>query len=333
MNATREIPLIVVVPPRVLLLDLAGPLEVLRKANQLQQGVRFSITYVGPARHSHSSIGLRVAGIAPLPRHVVAGAMVLVAGSADEPYAQPDGLAEQEAAQEEQIVAWLARIVRPGVRLVTICAGALLAARAGLLAGCTCTTHHASINELRARAPDAHVCDNRLFVEDGERLTSAGVTAGIDLMLAIVAREAGHAVAVAVARYLVVYLRRAGADPQLSPWLEGRNHLHPAVHRAQDAIAGDPARAWSVAALARVAATSPRNLSRLFNEHTGSSVTDYTNRIRLALAHELLTGTRLDMEQVAQQAGFSSARQLRRAWSRVYTHPPGTFRQKTGQDG
>jgi len=333
MNATREIPLIVVVPPRVLLLDLAGPLEVLRKANLLQQKVRFSITYVGPAHECHSSIGLRVADIAPLPDHIPEGTMVLVAGSADEPYAQPAGQKELEATQEEQIVAWLARTVRPGVQLVTICAGALLAARAGLLAGYTCTTHHAAVDELRALAPDAHICDNRLFVEDGERLTSAGITAGIDLMLAIVAREAGHVVAVAVARYLVVYLRRAGADPQLSPWLEGRNHLHPAVHRAQDAIAGDPARAWSVATLAHVAATSPRNLSRLFNEHTGSSVTDYTNRIRLALAHELLAGTRLDMEQVAQQAGFSSARQLRRAWRRVYAQPPGAFRQNATQGG
>lgn len=327
MPALREIPLIVVVPPRVLLLDVAGPLEVLRKANLLQQEVVFSITYVGPARRVHSSVGLAVADIAPLPRSVPAGAMVLVVGSADEPYGQPAGREEAEARQEAQIVAWLARMVRPGVRLMTICAGAMLAARAGLLAGHVCTTHHASINELRALAPDAQVCDNRLYVEDGERLSSAGITAGIDLMLALVAHELGHAVAVAVARYLVVYLRRAGADPQLSPWLEGRNHLHPAVHRAQDAIAADPARAWSVAALARVCATSPRNLSRLFNEHTGSSVTDYTNRIRLALAHVLLAGTRLDMERIAQKAGFASARQLRRAWSRVYTQPPGAFRQ------
>ena len=123
-------------------------------------------------------------------------------------------------------------------------------------------------------APAARVKENRLYVEDGERLTSAGITAGVDLMLHIVAGMAGHATALAVARYLVVYLRRGGADPQLSPWLEGRNHIHPAVHRAQDAVGADPAHGWSLGALARVSATSSRNLSRLFNEDAGMGVAD-----------------------------------------------------------
>ena len=106
----------------------------------------------------------------------------------------------------------------------------------------------------------------------GQRLTSAGITAGIDLMFHIVAQDAGHATALAVARYLVVYLRRSGADP---------------------------ARDWSVAALADLAASSPRNLSRLFNEQTGMSVIDYVNRMRIALAHELVTASQLSMELVA----------------------------------
>jgi len=141
-----------------------------------------------------------------------------------------------------------------------------------------------------------------------------------------VARRAGHGVAAAVARYLVVYARRAGGDPQLSPWLEGRNHLHPAVHRAQDTVAADPAREWSVADLARAAGASPRHLSRLFNEHTGMSVTDYVNRLRVALAHDLLTATRLDMETVAERAGFASTRQFRRAWNRLHALPPSRLR-------
>ncbi len=180
--------------------------------------------------------------------------------------------------------------------------------------------------ELARIAPAARVRENRLYVEDGERLTSAGVTAGVDLMLHIVAGMAGRACALAVARYLVVYLRRGGADPQLSPWLEGRNHIHPAVHRAQDAVAADPARDWAVSALARASATSPRHLSRLFNEHAGMSVTEYVNRIRVALARELLTGSRLDMESVAERAGFASSRQLRRAWGRVHDLPPSGMR-------
>jgi transcriptional regulator GlxA family with amidase domain len=207
-------------------------------------------------------------------------------------------------------------------RVASVCAGALLAARAGLLDGYDCTTHHSVCAELEALAPAARVLENRLYVEDGTRLSSAGITAGTDLMLHLVARECGPAVAATIARHLVVYLRRSGADPQLSPWLEGRNHIHPAVHRAQDAVAADPARDWSLDALARVANASPRHLSRLFNEHAGMSLPDYVNRLRVALAGELLGHTRLDMERVAERSGFASARQLRRAWSRSHATPP-----------
>ena len=322
----RTIPVFVVVPPRALLLDIAGPVEVLRKANMEQAQLCFDVAYVGPAADVTSSVGLAVTGIAPLPAALPDGAMVVVSGAADRPLGSEVDTRKDDAPLEAEIADWLRRVVRPGIRLVTICSGALLAARAGLLEGCECTTHHAAIEDLRRAAPTARVRDNRLFVEDGERLTSAGITAGIDLMLAIVAREAGHDVALAVARYLVVYLRRGGADPQLSPWLEGRNHIHPAIHRVQDAVAGDPARAWTVAALARLAATSPRNLSRLFNEHTGLSVTDFVNRMRIALAREMVLGSRLDMEEIAARAGFSSARQFRRAWNRLHPASPTSLR-------
>jgi transcriptional regulator GlxA family with amidase domain len=120
----------------------------------------------------------------------------------------------------------------------------------------------------------------------------------------------------------VVYLRRSGADPQLSPWLEGRNHLHPAVHRAQDAIAADPARRWALSTLAHIANVSERHLSRLFNEHVGMSIATYVNRLRVARARELLSQTKLGMEQVAERTGFGSARQFRRAWHRVHAMAP-----------
>lgn len=170
--------------------------------------------------------------------------------------------------------------------------------------------------------------ENRLFVEDRDRLTSAGITAGVNLMLHLVAQLTGPACALAVARYLVVYLRRTGADPQISPWLEGRNHLHPVIHRVQDAIAQNPARRWSVRELGAVAHASPRHLSRLFNEQTGQSVTDFVNRLRVALARELVARTRLDMESVAERSGFASARQLRRAWGRLHATPPREARMR-----
>ena len=325
MSETRVLPVFVVVPPRVLLLDVAGPIEALRKANLAQSEVRFDVAYVGPSREAKSSVGLAVAGMAPLPSDLPDGAAVIVPGSADEPLGDsPDR--DGDAAAEGEIVEWLRRAILPGMRLVSICSGALLAARAGLLDGHECTTHHASLDELARLAPAARVLENRLFVEDGERLTSAGITAGVDLMLHIIAVEAGPRAAASVARYLVVYMRRAGGDPQLSAWLQGRNHIHPVIHRAQDAVAADPARDWSVASIARAAGASPRNLSRLFNEHAGVSVTNYVNRMRVALAREMVVASRLGMEAVAERAGFGSARQLRRAWSRIHAEPPANLR-------
>ncbi|MBW8789709.1 GlxA family transcriptional regulator [Rhizobium leguminosarum] len=323
-----DIPVFVVVPPRVLLLDVAGPIEVLRKANLEQRTVRFTVTYIGPSATVGSSIGLAVTGVAALPERLPDTALVIIAGSADAPMENSAPGNEQERADQAAIVAWLKRTILPGIRLVSICSGALLAAEAGMLDGRDCTTHHGCIEDLVRLAPTARVRDNRLYVEDGDRLTSAGITAGIDLMLHIVAEAAGHACALAVARYLVVYLRRGGSDPQLSPWLEGRNHIHPVIHRAQDAVAANPSEDWSVASLARLSGASPRNLSRLFNEQTGMSVTDFVNRMRVALAREMLAGSRLDMEAVAMRAGFGSARQLRRAWNRLNDGPPSAARSR-----
>ncbi|MBY5744444.1 helix-turn-helix domain-containing protein [Rhizobium leguminosarum] len=323
-----DIPVFVVVPPRVLLLDVAGPIEVLRKANLEQRTVRFTATYIGPSATVGSSIGLAVTGVVALPERLPDNALVVIAGSADAPMANSRPWDEQERADQAAIVGWLKRAIRPGIRLASICSGALLAAEAGMLDGRECTTHHACIEDLARLAPTARIRDNRLYVEDGDRLTSAGITAGIDLMLHIVAEVAGHTCALAVARYLVVYLRRGGSDPQLSPWLEGRNHIHPVIHRAQDAVVANPSYDWSVASLARLSGASPRNLSRLFNEQTGMSVTDFVNLMRVALAREMLAGSRLDMEAVAMRAGFASARQLRRAWNRLNDGPPSAARSR-----
>jgi transcriptional regulator GlxA family with amidase domain len=329
---TVGIAVFVVVPPRVLLLDVAGPIEVLRKTNLEQQVVRFDVIYVGPLPEINCSVGLGISGISPLPERLPDGALVVIAGSVDIPLGASKTSRRDDAVHEAAIVDWLQQAIRPGIRLASICSGALLAARAGLLDGHDCTTHHACIGDLARLAPSARVKENRLYVEDGERLTSAGITAGIDMMLHIVAQHVGHPVALSIARYLVVYLRRGAADPQLSPWLEGRNHIHPAIHRAQDAIAADPTRDWSVQMLAHVAVASPRNLSRLFNEHAGMSVIDYVNRMRVALARELLTGSRLDIDTVAERAGFGSARQLRRAWSRFHEMPPSQMRVVASPD-
>lgn len=311
-----------VVPPRLLLLDIAGPIEAVRRANVEQDAVQLEVFHVGPRARMMTSIGLAVAELAPLPDDVPDDALILVGGNVSALTLGADAASARDGKDEQAIVAWLARTVRPCHTLITICSGALFAGRAGLLDGYQCTTHHLSCAELAAIAPRAHVLEDRLYVEDGRRFTSAGITAGIDLMLHVLAQLIGQAPTLAVARYLVVYLRRDGGEPQLSPWLEGRNHLHPAIHKVQDAIAGDPRKAWPSAALARLAGTSVRNLSRLFRAHAGMNLPDYRNRLRVALAHELLAQTQLDIERVAERAGFSSARQLRRAWRKWYPAPP-----------
>jgi transcriptional regulator GlxA family with amidase domain len=252
--------------------------------------------------------------------------MIILSGHTEEPMDAGHPMDPLDGGSEET-VAWLRRVVAPETLLVSICSGALLAARAGLLDGVNCTTHFSDCGELAAMAPSAKVLENRLYVEDGNRYTSAGITAGIDLMLHIIGRLTSPATSAAVARQLVVYLRRAGTDPQLSPWLEGRNHIHPAIHRVQDAITADPTRDWSLDTLAPIAFASPRHLSRLFNDHTGMSIPDYLNKLRVALAQQLLTETRLDIERVAEKAGFNSSRQLRRAWSRVSETPPSAVRR------
>jgi transcriptional regulator GlxA family with amidase domain len=329
----RQIQVYVVIPPRLLLLDVAGPLEVIRWANHVQTSVRFKVHYVGPSSSLQSSIGLSLTAIDPLPDRLPRGALVVLAGDVDLVMASHARTGRQTSrangADERAIVDWLRGVIGPGHKLISICSGALLAARAGLLDGRACTTHYSCCSELALIAPKARVLENRLYVEDGECYSSAGVTAGVDLMLHIVSQLIDQACAVAVARYLVVYLRRSGADPQLSPWLEGRNHIHPAVHRVQDAIASDLTKSWTLSRLAKIAGAGNRHLSRLFNQNVGMSIKDYSNRLRVALAKELLSQTNLDMECVAERVGFASARQLRRAWRRIYSMPPRQVRNSS----
>jgi transcriptional regulator GlxA family with amidase domain len=322
----QDIQVYVVLPPRLTLLDIAGPIEILRRANLEQDKVRFEVHYIGPSPSLRSSVGLMISSIEPLPESLPEGAMVVVAGDVDEILLPAEHSDRQTPGEDRrhfaEIVDWLRLAIRPGHKLILICSGALLAGRAGLLDGYSCTTHHLSCEELAAIAPKAKVLENRLYVEDGERYSSAGITAGVDLMLHIVGQLTDESCAAAIARYLVVYLRRSGADPQLSPWLEGRNHIHPAVHRVQDAIANNPAKSWSQEGLARISGASNRHLSRLFHRHAGMSITDYKNRLRVTLAYELISQTRLDMENIAERAGFGSTRQLRRAWRRLYGTTP-----------
>jgi transcriptional regulator GlxA family with amidase domain len=301
----------IVATPNVLLLDLAGPAEAFRLAREA--GAQLVLHLCGPVPEVQTSLGLPLGGLEPLPENLSSRDVVMVAGCEDSArhYARP------EAAR---VVAWLRRLPAE-VRVSSVCSGAMLLGRAGCFDGRSCTTHHSLVERLRREAPRARVEEDRIFVEDGPALSSAGITAGIDLALHLVERLGGPEVAQAVAREMVVFVRRGGQDPQLSPWLAHRNHVHPAVHKVQDVIAGDPARRRSLTELAALGHVSARHLARLFRAHAGVSVGDYQGALRVAHARRLLQSADMTVERAAEQAGFGSARDLRRAWRR---HGEGT---------
>ena len=307
-----------VVLPQLVLLDLAGPAEAFRIANRKLPD-SYRLHFIAPARSMQAAIGLQLSSLDPLPAKLTEDSIVVLTGVSGESVDLNDP-------SIQRVVAWLeSGATSPGL-LLCVCAGSVLAGKAGLLDGLECTSHHAHIDELRAVAPAARVLDNRIFVEDGAVLSSAGVTAGLDLALHVIGTQLGPRIAAEVARDLVVYLRRSGTDPALSPWVQHRNHLHPAVHRVQDAVARKPASSWTSNELSAVACTSPRNLARLFAEHANCSPLDYVQLIRFAFAKELVTQSKLDLERVAARAGFRSAQQLRRVWARWEPTPPSLFR-------
>jgi transcriptional regulator GlxA family with amidase domain len=306
--------------PEVVLLDVAGAAEAFRIAEREVPG-SYQLRFVSTQSTVRAAIGLQLDKLEPLPERVPDHSVIVVAGVTTK------GL-RLDGAPSTALARWLKHtMANETVTLLCVCAGALLGAKAGLLAGRECTTHHHHIDDLAQLEPTATVHANRIFVEDGRVFTSAGVTAGLDLTLHVIGQQLGHQVAATVARDLVVYMRRSGGDPQLSPWLMHRNHVNPVLHRVQDAVVKDPAR-WSAARLAAVACMSSRNLARLFAEHAGCSPLDYVQRLRVALARELVGNSELGMERVAERTGFSSAHQLRRVWRRWEATPPTTHRSR-----
>ncbi|MDQ2766341.1 MAG: helix-turn-helix domain-containing protein [Gemmatimonadota bacterium] len=314
-----------IIVPHSLLLDIAGPAEAFRLANQHREArglsPRFRLRFAGPLPTMPTSVGLGLVDLAPLPQRLNARTWVVVVG-------QPTVHTRQVTPAITATAQWLTQKLRdvlrtadPPHRLVTICSGALLAARAGLLTNRRCTTHHELLHDLRALAPRAQVIDNRVFVVDGPLASSAGISAGIDVALHLIAEECGEALAASVAEDMVVYLRRSPRDPELSPFHMHRRHLHTTVHRVQDAIITKPDRDWDMESLAAVGNTTERHLLRLFLEHACVSPLHYLRSIRLERARQSLEYG-ASVTRAAEVAGFSSGLQLRRAWSRQWGGSP-----------
>jgi transcriptional regulator GlxA family with amidase domain len=319
------IDLLFIIAPHSMLLDIAGPAEAFRLANLHRaargQPPRFRLRFSGPMPTAPTSVGLALVGLEPLPLVLNSPTWVMLVG-------QPSAHASQVTPAIAAIAQWLNRTLHEPLlapetphRLITICSGTLLAARAGLLAKRRCTTHHELLDALRALAPQAQVVGNRVFVVDGPLASSAGITAGIDLALHLIGEDCGEALAAAVAEDMVVYLRRSPRDPELSPFLVHRRHLHGAVHRVQDAISAEPERDWNMAALATLGHVTERHLLRLFTDHAGVSPLQYLQAIRLERARQSLVHG-ASVTHAAEAAGFRSGLQLRRAWGRQWGGSP-----------
>lgn len=306
--------------PEVLLIDLAGAADAFLFANRCAGKTLFELHFIGPEAQPHSSLGLQLAGLAALPERLPQTAWLVIPGTLCQRF-------NPQIAAAQQAISWLTQCLAPQQRIICICAGALIAAHAGLLRHKTATTHHTHLSELASIDASIQVVSNRIYTDDGQLACSAGVTAGIDLTLQLLHQTQGPALALAVAKAMLIYFRRGSQDAQLSPWLSHRNHLHRTVHKVQDLLSENPAHDWSLTELAAQAGSSSRHLNRLFKEHASITVHDYLIALRLTLAQQFLQQTDWSIEQIAGQAGFGSTRQFRRYWQDKFHQPPSQFKR------
>lgn len=311
--------------PGVLPLDFAGPLQVLLTANDRRH--LYQIHYIGPQHLLTMKGGLELANVKSLPPFLPPGSRLIIPGLSDtQSYLNSDvGISVNRWLQQQKQV--------QDLTVATICSGALIAARAGWLANKNCTTHHELIEGLAKIEPSALIAINRLFIRDQNIWTSAGISSGIDLFLAMLQRDSDAAFTAAIAREMVIYFRRSGDDPQFSPWLSGRNHLHGRIHQVQDLISQNPKKNYSIQELAKEVNMSSRNLTRQFRKFTELSIQNYREKIKIAQAEKLLTETPSNIELIAEACGFKSPRSFRRAWLRYHQLSPLKFRQNSLASG
>ena len=318
---TREV--LIVVYDGVQPLDMTGPMDVFTSAGRYV-GDDVAAPYV-----------VRTASIGGLPVHCAGGLVILpdldladLADLADigetDVLLVPGGPGTRSP--DSRLPAWL-REHAPGIeRVVSVCTGAFLLAEAGLLDGRRATTHWDSCAELARRYPEITVDPSPIFVRDGQISTSAGVTAGIDLAIALVEEDLGRTVALQVARLLVVFLRRPGNQPQFSAQLTAQvartDPLREIQYWVVENLAGD----LSVPALAERAGLSARQFSRSFKEEVGQSPGRYVDLIRLEAAQRMLVDTNDSVSRVAHVCGFGTEEAMRRAFVRELDVSPTQYR-------
>jgi transcriptional regulator GlxA family with amidase domain len=291
----------IVVFDEVTLLDVAGAAEVFAEANRFGGDYDIRIASVDGCDVT-TSIGIGL-GVTDSVSEIESADTVLVAGS--------DRLPAR--AIDPALVAAVSSLAGRTRRLGSICTGSFILAQAGLLSGRRATTHSHETRTLARAFPDVSVEPDALFVRDGDVYTSAGVSSGIDLALALVEQDYGSELVRDVARWLVVYLKRAGGQSQFSALVEADPPPQSALRGATDAIAADPGADHSVTALAARASLSTRQLTRLFRSELGTTPAGYVEMVRIDAARAALDAGRT-VADTAHLAGFGSTETLRRAF-------------------
>ncbi len=289
------------------LIDLAGPMDVFDTANRLRpEGPFYEVSVLsvggGPLR---SSSGLK---ILTERGHDYAGRIdsLIVTGS----------FPGRSALSEDNFVALCVALSARADRLVSVCNGAFGLAAGGLLEGHVVTTHWSQGEMLAESYPDVRVDLDRIFVQDGSLFTSGGATSGIDLALALVGQDLGVGLARAVAKWLVVFLRRPGGQSQFSAATAPTSAVSTPVEHALHLMHDDPAADHRVSSIARHVGLSRRHLGRVFKSETGHTVARYVESIRIEKAALLLESTQLNHEAIARQVGFTSGEAMRQVFQR-----------------
>ncbi|MFE0700799.1 GlxA family transcriptional regulator [Streptomyces sp. NPDC058872] len=301
-------------------LDVTGPVEVFAGA--------------GRVAGDPSAYPIRTASLDGAPVRTHSGLRLLPDTGLDEAVA--DGLphtlvvpgGEGTREPDPVLVDWL-RVHGPrATRLVSVCTGALLLAEAGLLDGHRATTHWNACEHLARRHPRVEVDPDPVFVRDGRLATSAGVTAGIDLALALVEEDLGRDVALTVARHLVVFLRRPGNQAQFSAQLSVQTARREPLRDLQHWITEHPTEDLSVEALAARVRLSARHFARAFRAETGTPPGSYVNRVRLEHARRLLEDSSRGVEEVARASGYGTPEAMRRAFLKALGTGPAEYRRR-----
>lgn len=310
-------------------LDLTGPLEVLSTATLVLGGTDgYRTRVVGPAGRTEvtTTSGLRIGLDDTVDQPMPAGSTLIVVG----------GLGTREASVDPQLVRAVDRLAGQAARVCSVCTGAFVLAATGRLDGRRATTHWANCGALAERHPQIDVDPDAIYVRDRgvrkggrpeeEVWTSAGVTAGFDLALALVAEDHGPDLAHQVAGWLVMFVQRAGGQSQFSPQLTPSTQVDPLrdlLGWITENLDGD----LSVGALARRAAMSERHLTRLFSAELGTAPASYVESVRIDTARRLLETTDLTVAEIGRRVGFRSDAVMHRAFARTVRTTPASYRR------